>query len=183
MGCLLGFAILIIVFLAFSGMRVVQPYERGVIFILGRLVGAKGPGTFWVPPFISHMIKIDLRIVTRTVPGQEVVTRDNVTIKVTGVLNFYVIDPSAAVVNVINYTHATMQVGRTVLRDVLSQLELDELLAQRIRINSELQTTIDDHTKRWGVKVTSVEYTLSRLPRDLKSKVLRTDRSGPATPD
>ena len=183
MGSLLGFVILIIVFLALSGIRVVQPYERGVIFILGRLVGAKGPGAFWVPPFITRMIKVDLRIVARTVPGQDVITRDHVTIKVTGVLNFYVIDPSAAVVNVVDYTYATTQIGLTILRDVLSQLELDELLAQRTRINSELQTIIDVHTERWGVKVTSVEYTLSRLPRDRKSKVLRTDGSGPATPD
>src|SRR5947199_10769636 len=123
--------VLILVFLALSGIRVVQQYERGVIFVLGSLRGAKGPGIFWVPPIITRMIKVDLRIVTLTVPPQEVISRDNVTIKVTAVLYFYVVDPNAAVVNVMNFIQATTQIGQTTLRNVLGQSELDELIWQR----------------------------------------------------
>jgi regulator of protease activity HflC (stomatin/prohibitin superfamily) len=153
---------------ALSGLRVVQQYERGVIFILGRLTGAKGPGLFWVPPMITRMIKVDLRIVTLNVPPQEVITRDNVTIKVTAVIYFYVVDPSAAVVNVMNFIQATTQIGQTTLRNVLGQGELDELLAQRARMNQELQTIIDEHTERWGVKVTAVEIKDIELPTTMQ---------------
>jgi len=147
---------------------VVQQYERGVIFILGRLIGAKGPGVFWVPPIITRMIKVDLRIVTLTVPPQEVISRDNVTIKVTAVLYFYVVDPNAAVVNVMNFIQATTQIGQTTLRNVLGQSELDELLAQRNKINLELQAIIDEHTERWGVKVTAVEIKDIELPQSMQ---------------
>ncbi|HET8839880.1 MAG TPA: SPFH domain-containing protein, partial [Ktedonobacteraceae bacterium] len=150
--------------LLFASIRVVQQYERGVIFVLGRLTGAKGPGVFFVFPFISRIIKVDLRIVTLTVPPQEVITRDNVTIKVTAVVYFYVVNPSAAVVNVMNFIQATTQIGQTTLRNVLGQSELDELLAQRNKINRELQTIIDEHTERWGVKVTAVEIKDVELP-------------------
>ena len=160
--------ILIVLFLFLSAIRVVQQYERGVIFILGRLIGAKGPGLFLVPPFISRMIKVDLRIVTLTVPPQEVITRDNVTIKVTAVLYFYVVDPATAVVNVMNYMQATTQLGQTTLRNVLGQSELDELLAQRNKINQELQTIIDEHTEKWGVKVTAVEIKDIELPVNMQ---------------
>ena len=160
----LGVIILILIFMALSGIRVVQQYERGVIFILGRLTGAKGPGIFWVPPIISRMVKVDLRIVTLTVPPQEVITRDNVTVKVTAVIYFYVVDPSAAVVNVMNFIQATTQIGQTTLRNVLGQSELDELLSQRKKINQDLQTIIDEHTERWGVKVTAVEVKDIELP-------------------
>jgi regulator of protease activity HflC (stomatin/prohibitin superfamily) len=161
----LGITVLVILaFLALSGIRVVQQYERGVIFILGRLQGAKGPGIFWVPPIITRMIKVDLRIVTLTVPPQEVITRDNVTIKVTAVIYFRVIDPNVAVVNVMNFLQATTQIGQTTLRNVLGQSELDELLAQRKKINQELQAIIDEHTENWGVKVTAVEVKDIELP-------------------
>jgi regulator of protease activity HflC (stomatin/prohibitin superfamily) len=150
--------------LLFASIRVVQQYERGVIFVLGRLTGAKGPGVFFVFPFISRIIKVDLRIVTLTVPPQEVITRDNVTIKVTAVVYFYVVNPAAAVVNVMNFIQATTQIGQTTLRNVLGQSELDELLAQRNKINRELQTIIDEHTERWGVKVTAVEIKDVELP-------------------
>ena len=161
----IGIVVLVILgLLALSGIRVVQQYERGVIFILGRLQGAKGPGLFWVPPFVTRMIKVDLRIVTLTVPPQEVISRDNVTIKVTAVIYFYVVDPNAAVVNVMNFIQATTQIGQTTLRNVLGQSELDELLAQRNKINQELQTIIDEHTERWGVKVTAVEIKDIELP-------------------
>src|SRR5437867_789200 len=164
----IGTIILVLVIFALSGLRVVQQYERGVIFILGRLTGAQGPGLFWVPPIITRMIKVDLRIVTLTVPPQEVITRDNVTIKVAAVVYFYVVDPKAAVVNVVNYMQATSQIGQTTLRNVLGQSELDELLAQRTKINRDLQTIIDEHTERWGVKVTAVEIKDIELPASMQ---------------
>ena len=160
----IGVIVLIALFALLSSVRVVQQYERGVIFVLGRLTGAKGPGIFLVPPFISRMVKVDLRIVTLTVPPQEVISRDNVTIKVTAVLYFYVVDPSAAVVNVMNFIQATTQIGQTTLRNVLGQSELDEILSQRNKINHDLQTIIDEHTERWGVKMTAVEIKDVELP-------------------
>ncbi len=160
----IGVIVVILLMLLFSAIRVVQQYERGIIFVLGRLIGAKGPGIFLVPPFITRMTKVDLRIVTLTVPPQEVITRDNVTVKVTAVIYFYVVDPAAAVVNVVSFNQATTQIGQTTLRNVLGQSELDELLAQRNKINRELQTIIDEHTERWGVKVTAVEIKDVELP-------------------
>ncbi len=164
----LGAIVLVLVIVALSAIRVVQQYERGVIFVLGRLIGAKGPGLFLVPPFISRMAKVDLRIVTLTVPPQEVITRDNVTIKVTAVVYFYVVDPIAAVVNVVNFNQATSQIGQTTLRNVLGQSELDELLAERNKINRDLQAIIDEHTERWGVKVTAVEIKDVELPTTMQ---------------
>ncbi len=161
--------VLILLMLLFSAIRVVQQYERGVIFVLGRLIGAKGPGIFLVPPFVSRMAKVDLRIVTLTVPPQEVITRDNVTVKVTAVIYFYVVDPAAAIANVVNFLQATTQIGgQTTLRNVLGQSELDELLAQRNKINRELQAIIDEHTERWGVKVTAVEIKDIELPATMQ---------------
>ena len=164
----IGILVLLLVILALSAIRVVQQYERGVIFVLGRLTGAKGPGLFLVPPFISRMSKVDLRIVTLTVPPQEVITRDNVTIRVTAVLYFYVVDPTAAVVNVVNFNQATTQIGQTTLRNVLGQSELDELLAERKKINRDLQEIIDEQTERWGVKVTAVEIKDVELPATMQ---------------
>src|ERR1700738_4139110 len=164
----IGLFVLVVVLLLLSAIRIVQQYERGVIFVLGRLIGAKGPGVFLVPPFISRIVKVDLRIVTLNVPPQEVITRDNVTIKVTAVIYFYVVDPSAAVVNFMNFLQATRQIGQTTLRNVLGQGELDELLAQRARMNQELQTIIDEHTERWGVKVTAVEIKDIELPSTMQ---------------
>src|SRR3989440_867311 len=160
--------VIIVLMILFSAIRVVQQYERGVIFVLGKLTGAKGPGIFLVPPFITRMIKVDLRVVTLTVPPQEVISRDNVTIKVTAVVYFYVVDPVAAVVNVMNYMQATTQIGQTTLRNVLGQSDLDELLSQRNKINRELQTIIDEHTERWGVKVTAVEIKDVELPSTMQ---------------
>lgn len=164
----IGIIVVILLLILFSAIRVVQQYERGVIFVLGRLIGAKGPGLFLVPPFISRMIKVDLRIITLTVPPQEVISRDNVTIKVTAVVYFYVVDPVSAVVNVMNYMQATTQIGQTTLRNVLGQSELDELLSQRNKINRELQTIIDESTERWGVKVTAVEIKDVELPATMQ---------------
>jgi regulator of protease activity HflC (stomatin/prohibitin superfamily) len=163
-----GTIVLLLVILALSAIRVVQQYERGVIFVLGRLIGAKGPGLFLVPPFISHMRKVDLRIVTLTVPPQEVITRDNVTIKVTAVLYFYVVDPVMAVINVVSFNQATTQMGQTTLRNVLGQSELDELLAERNKINRNLQAIIDEQTAHWGIKMTAVEIKDVELPATMQ---------------
>ena len=165
---ILAIIVLIVLFIVLSAVRVVQQYERGVIFVLGRLDGAKGPGIFLVPPFVSRMVKVDLRIITLTVPPQEVITRDNVTVKVTAVLYFRVMDPVAAVVNVMNFMQATTQIGQTTLRNVLGQSELDELLSQRNKINQDLQTIIDEHTEQWGVKVTAVEIKDIELPATMQ---------------
>src|SRR3989441_1121978 len=164
----LGAIVLLLVILALSAIRVVQQYERGVIFVLGRLIGAKGPGLFLVPPLISRMSKVDLRIVTLTVPPQEVITRDNVTIRVTAVVYFKVVDPIAAVVNVVNFDQATSQIGQTTLRNILGQSELDELLAERKKINRDLQVIIDEQTEQWGVKVTAVEIKDVELPETMQ---------------
>ncbi len=164
----IGALVLLLVIIALSAIRVVQQYERGVIFVLGRLIGAKGPGLFLIPPFISRMRKVDLRIATHTVPPQEVITRDNVTIKVTAVVYFYVVDPIAAVVKVVNFNQATTQIGQTTLRNVLGQSELDELLAERNKINRDLQVIIDEQTERWGVKVTAVEIKDVELPATMQ---------------
>src|SRR6266851_1521781 len=165
---IVALVVIIVLMVVFSAIRVVQQYERGVIFVLGKLTGAKGPGIFLVPPFITRMIKVDLRVVTLTVPPQEVISRDNVTIKVTAVVYFYVVDPVSAVVNVMNYMQATTQIGQTTLRNVLGQSELDELLSQRNKINRELQTIIDESTERWGVKVTAVEIKDVELPATMQ---------------
>jgi len=158
----------VVLLFVLSGLRVVQQYERGVIFVLGRLIGAKGPGLFWIVPFISRMEKVDLRVVTLNVPPQEVITRDNITVRVTAVIYFYVVDPIAAVINVQNFLQATTQIGQTTLRNVLGQSDLDEMLAQRQKINRELQVIIDEHTERWGVKVTAVETKDIELPTTMQ---------------
>ena len=157
----------LIIFL-WSGLRVVQQYERGVIFRLGRLVGAKGPGLFWIWPFISTMRRVDLRIVTLEVPPQEVITRDNVTLKVTAVVYFYIVDPTQAVVQVQDYFRASAQIAQTTLRNVLGQSELDEILAERKMINQKLQAIIDEQTEKWGVKVTVVEIKDVELPTSMQ---------------
>src|SRR2546423_11800782 len=131
-------------------------------------MGPKGPGIFFAPLFIPRMIKADRRIVPLPVPPQEVITRDNVTMKVSAVIYFYVVDPVAAVVNVMNYLQATTQIGQTTLRNVLGQSELDELLSQRNKINRELQAIIDEQTERWGVKVTAVEIKDVGLPATMQ---------------
>ncbi len=169
----LGTIVLVLVVVAFSTIRVVQQYERGVIFVLGRLTGAKGPGLFLIPPFISRMVKVDLRIVTLTVPPQEVITRDNVTIQVTAVLYFYVSDPVMAVVNVMDFAQATTQIGQTTLRNVLGQSELDELLTARDKINQRLQGIIEEQTARWGIKMTVVEIKDVVLPTTMQRSMAK----------
>ena len=165
--------LLVLLFIVLPGFRVVQQYERGVIFILGRLQGARGPGLFWVPPIVTRMVKVDLRTVTMQVPPQEVITRDNVTMKVTAVVYFMVVNPESAVINVVNFIDASMQIGQTTLRNVLGQAELDEILAHRDQINQNLQTIIDGYTERWGVKVTAVEIKDIELPNTMQRAMAR----------
>src|SRR5579864_4874781 len=160
--------LVLLVLFVIAGLRVVNQYERGVIFVLGRLIGAKGPGVFWVPPFISSMRKIDLRIVTIELPPQEGVTRDNVTVRVSAVVYFYVVSPNDAVNNVMDYYRATVQIAQTTMRNVLGQSELDQLLTDRARMNQAVQTIIDEHTERWGIKVTAVEIKDVELPQTMQ---------------
>ncbi len=161
------------VFFVWMAVRIVQEYERGVIFRLGRLVGAKGPGLFLIIPFIDRMQKVDLRVVTLDVPTQEAISRDNVTIKVNAVVYYRVVDPSAAIVKVEDYRRATWQIAQTSLRNVLGQSELDELLAEREAVNQRLQQIIDDATEPWGVKVVLVEVKDVELPDNMKRAMAR----------
>jgi regulator of protease activity HflC (stomatin/prohibitin superfamily) len=148
--------------------KVVAEYERGVIFRLGRLIGAKGPGLFFIIPFVDRMVKVDLRVVTMDVPSQEVITRDNVTVRVNAVVYFRVVDPEASVVKVLDHIRATSQISQTTLRNVLGQSELDELLTKREKLNLMLQKIIDEHTDPWGVKVSVVEIKEVELAEEMK---------------
>jgi regulator of protease activity HflC (stomatin/prohibitin superfamily) len=169
-GVWIGLAIVLSILLLFgvSGLRVVNQYQRGVVFVLGRLIGPRGPGIFYIPPLVSRMIIVDLRVVTVEVPPQEVITRDNVTVKVSAVIYFYVVQPNDAVNQVVDYLHSTVQIAQTTLRNVLGQSELDELLADRETINQRLQAIIDNHTASWGVKVTAVEIKDVELPQTMQ---------------
>jgi regulator of protease activity HflC (stomatin/prohibitin superfamily) len=169
---LIVFLVIVALFAA-SGLRVVNQYERGVVFVLGRLTGPRGPGVFYIPPIISRMVKVDLRIVTIEVAPQEVITRDNVTVKVNAVIYFYVVQPNDAVNQVVDYLRSTVQIAQTTLRNVLGQSELDELLAARETINLKLQAIIDEHTERWGVKVTAVEIKDVELPQTMQRAMAR----------
>jgi regulator of protease activity HflC (stomatin/prohibitin superfamily) len=162
---LLAFVILMVML---SAIKIVPEYERGVIFRLGRLVGARGPGLFLVIPVFERMVRIDTRTITMDVPVQEVITLDNVTIKVNAVLYFQVINPNWAVTKVMDYIRATMQIAQTTLRSVVGQVELDELLAQREKINQKLQQIIDEQTEPWGIKVTIVEIKDVELPQSMQ---------------
>lgn len=156
-------SIMLIPLLPFS-VRIVSEFERGVIFRLGRLTGAKGPGLFVLLPFVDRMVKVDLRTVTLDVPSQEAITRDNVTMKVNAVIYFRVLEPTAAVVRILDYVRATSQISQTTLRSVLGQSDLDELLGQRDKINAQLQQIMDEQTEPWGVKVSAVEVRDVELP-------------------
>lgn len=170
---LLGVLIVLGFSLISAAVRIVQEYERGVIFRLGRVIGAKGPGLFFIIPIVDRMVKVDLRVVTLDVPSQEAITRDNVTVRINAVAYFRVIDPIAAVVNVENYLRATSQIAQTTLRNVIGQVELDELLAEREQINQQLQQIIDEATEPWGVKVSIVEVKDVELPDMMKRAMAR----------
>lgn len=156
-----------------SSIKIVNEYERGVIFRLGRVQGAKGPGLFFIIPIIDRLVRVDLRTVTMDVPAQETITRDNVTIKVNAVCYFRVLDPVASVINVANFQMATMQIAQTTLRSVMGQSEMDEILAQRDEINRKLQQIIDEQTEPWGVKVSIVEVKDLELPDGMKRAMAR----------
>ncbi len=164
--------VLAIGFLA-AAIRIVQEYERGVIFRLGRLVGAKGPGLFLIIPFVDRMQKVDLRVVALDVPTQEAISSDNVTLRVNAVVYYRVVDPSAAIVNVEDYRLATWQIAQTTLRNVIGQSELDEVLGEREQINHRLQQIIDEATEPWGIKVSVVEVKDVELPDNMKRAMAR----------
>ena len=164
----IGVIVLAVVILIAMAVKIVSEYQRGVIFRLGRLVGAKGPGLFLIIPFVDRMVKVDLRVVTMDVPSQEVITKDNVTVRVNAVVYFRVVDPEASVVKVLDHIRATSQVSQTTLRSVLGQSELDDLLTQRERLNQILQRTIDELTDPWGIKVSIVEIKEVELAETMK---------------
>jgi regulator of protease activity HflC (stomatin/prohibitin superfamily) len=172
----IAIVVLLIIFVAIalaSGVRILREYERGVIFRLGRLIAQKGPGLIFLIPIVDRMVRIDLRTVTLTVPPQEVITKDNVTVRVTAVAYFRVIDSNRAVTEVENFLLATSQIAQTTLRGVLAKAELDSLLSERERLNVELQQIIDEQTEPWGVKVTTVEVKDVELPADMQRAIAR----------
>ena len=164
----IGVIVVVLLIILPMAIKIVTEYERGVIFRLGRLVGARGPGLFFIIPFVDRMMKVDLRVITMDVPSQEVITKDNVTVRVNAVVYFRVVDPESSVVKVLDHIRATSQISQTTLRNVLGQSELDELLAQREKLNQMLQRIIDEHTDPWGVKVSTVEIKEVELPESMR---------------
>ena len=169
----MGVVILLLVFIILSAVRILREYERGVIFRLGRYVAAKGPGLFLLIPIVDRMVKVSLRLVTFDVPPQDVITRDNVSIKVNAVVYFRVVEPEKAVISVEDFLYATSQLSQTTLRSVLGQHELDELLAQRESLNARLQSILDERTDPWGIKVTAVEIKHVDLPQEMQRAMAR----------
>ena len=165
-------AVLVMLFLS-SAVKILNEYERGVVFRLGRVIGSKGPGLILLIPAIDKMVRVDLRVVAMDIPAQDVITRDNVTIKVSAVLYFRVIDPNSAIVGVENYLYATSQLSQTTLRSVCGQAELDELLASREKINTHLQEILDKDTEPWGVKVAKVEIKNIDLPQEMQRAIAK----------
>lgn len=160
--------LLFVIIILSNAIRVLREYERGVVFRLGRLIGAKGPGIIFLIPIVDRMVKVSLRTIVLDVPTQDIITKDNVSVKVNAVVYFRVMQPDKAIVEVENYLFATSQLSQTTLRSILGQSELDELLAQRDKINRELQIIIDEHTEPWGVKVSNVEVKQIDLPVEMQ---------------
>lgn len=161
--------ILVVVFLIIiSGLKILYEYERGVIFRLGRIVGVRGPGFIIVIPFLERMVRVSLRLVTMDVPPQDVITKDNVSVKVNAVVYFRVVEPNRAILQVENYLYATSQLAQTTLRSILGQVELDELLSEREKLNVKLQEVLDKQTDAWGIKVTMVEVKYVDLPQEMQ---------------
>ena len=160
--------LIIVIALIISGIKILKEYERAVVFRLGRMVGARGPGITYIIPGVEKMVKMDLRTVTMDIPPQDVITRDNVSVKVNAVLYFRVLEPSRAVIEVENYLFATSQLAQVTLRSVCGQAELDELLAERERINSRIQEILDQQTDPWGIKVVLVELKYIDLPQEMQ---------------
>jgi regulator of protease activity HflC (stomatin/prohibitin superfamily) len=168
------FIVVLVVFFLVSAIKVLNEYERGVIFRLGRVLGApKGPGLIILIPIIDRMVKVSLRTVVLDVPPQDVITRDNISVKVNAVVYFRVMDPSKAIIAVENYLYATSQLAQTTLRSVLGQAELDELLSQREKINERLQGILDTHTEPWGIKVSNVEVKNVDLPQEMQRAIAK----------
>ena len=165
----IGVVVVLALIIAFSSLRIANEYERGVVFRLGRLIALKGPGLFFIIPFgVDRLVKIDLRVITLEVPPQEVITNDNVTAKVNAVIYFQVVDAQRAVTQVLNYINATSQIAQTTLRAALGQATLDDLLANREKINQNLQKIIDEQTEPWGIKVAVVEIKDVELPSTMQ---------------
>ncbi len=164
----IGVIVLLVIILIPMTVKIVPEYERGVLFRLGRLVGSRGPGFFLIIPFVDRLVRVDLRVVTMDVPSQEVITKDNVTVRVNAVVYFRVVNPEESVVRVLDHIRATSQISQTTLRNVLGQSELDELLTQREKLNQMLQRIIDEHTDPWGVKVSTVEIKEVELAEQMK---------------
>jgi regulator of protease activity HflC (stomatin/prohibitin superfamily) len=169
----IGVVIILGILILVSAIKIVQEYERGVIFRLGRLQGAKGPGIILLIPIVDRMVKVDLRVVTLDIPSQEAITRDNVTVRVNAVAYYRVVDPSDAIVEVEDFNRATWQIAQTSLRSVLGQSDLDELLIHRDEINQKLQQIIDEQTEPWGIKVSIVEVKDVELPDTMKRAMAR----------
>lgn len=160
--------IVIIAMILFSAVKILNEYERGVVFRLGKFTDVRGPGLILLIPGLEKMAKIDLRLITMDIPSQDIISKDNVTLKVNGVVYFKVSNPERAVISVENYYHATAQIAQTTLRSVIGQYELDEILAQRDKINGRLQEILDELTEPWGVKVTNVEVKAIDLPSEMQ---------------
>jgi len=167
------FLVIIVIIILMASIRVVTEYERGVIFRLGRLVGAKGPGLFFLIPIVDRMVKVSLRTMNFDVQPQEVITKDNVPVKVNAVVYFRIIDPSKSVVEVENYRFATLQIAQTTMRGVVGEAELDDLLSKREKLNERLQTIIDEQTDPWGIKVSVVELKEIEIPDTMKRAMAR----------
>jgi regulator of protease activity HflC (stomatin/prohibitin superfamily) len=164
---------IVLVIFVVSGVKILKEYERAVIFRLGRLVASRGPGIIYVIPLVERMQRVELRTVTMDVPPQDVITRDNVSVKVSAVLYFRVMDANKAVVEVVDYLFATSQLAQTTLRSVCGQAELDELLAEREKINTHLQEILDVQTEPWGIKVVTVEVKQIDLPQEMQRAIAR----------
>jgi len=172
LGSLTTVAIFVLAFLV-SGIKILREYERGVIFRLGRLMSARGPGLIYVVPLIERMQRVDLRTVTMEIPAQDVITRDNVSVKVSAVLYFRVVNPNLAVVQVENFLYATLQLSQTTLRSICGQVELDELLSEREKLNARIQEIIDAQSAPWGIKVVLVELKHIDLPHEMQRAIAR----------
>jgi len=166
-------AVALIVFFLASAIRILREYERGVIFRLGRVIKTKGPGVIILIPVVDKMVKVSLRLVVMDVPSQDVITRDNVSVKVNAVVYFRVMDSTKAVIEVENFLFATSQLAQTTLRSVCGQVELDDLLSERDKINTQLQNILDKHTDPWGIKVTTVEVKHIDLPQEMQRSMAK----------
>jgi regulator of protease activity HflC (stomatin/prohibitin superfamily) len=166
-------AVIVLLFILSAAIKIVPEYERGVIFRLGRVIDAKGPGLFVIIPIVDRMVRVSLRTVTMDIPPQDIITRDNVTVKVNAVTYFNVVDPVKAVISIQDYAYGTSQIAQTTLRSIIGQATLDELLVNREQINQQLQQIIDDLTNPWGVKVTLVEVKDVELPESMRRAMAR----------